>query len=359
MTALCAHNFQSNSVEHCSWYGVRVFSYSPHYVITEPLIASMDCSEELDLARASLSVDASSCCVAAIAPSRSGVLLEAATVNRVDMGFDTAEKSTMQQDECEGKMTGSKIDPTRFRRARMPSSLLTSAVSRAFAGGWPAVGSGILTVGLVVVGPAAASVFPAEFEVSSLATGDGSEGFVLNGVELAGHSAVSLSSAGDVNADGVGDLIIGEPFVGASYVVFGRNTSEVGNFPPTFELQTLEIGDGSAGFVLVGAGTNDSSGRSVSTAGDVNGDGVGDIIVGAAGASSSGSRVGASYVVFGRDTARVGNFPAQLELSNLATGDGSDGFVLNGVETSGESGRSVKAAGDVNGDGVGDLLIGA
>jgi hypothetical protein len=172
-----------------------------------------------------------------------------------------------------------------------------------------------------------------------------------------------------VNGDGIGDLIIGAPQAdpdghseaGESYVVFGRNTAQAGEFRAVFPLAGLPEGDGRAGFVLTGIDANDGSGYSVSAAGDVNGDGIGDVIVGAARADPAIglASAGETYVVFGRDTAQVGRFPAVFPLANLAAGDGSAGFVLTGIDQGDRSGISVSAARDVNGDGVGDLIVGA
>jgi hypothetical protein len=118
-------------------------------------------------------------------------------------------------------------------------------------------------------------------------------------------------------------------------------------------------GDGSEGFVLKGVDASDRSGSSVSTAGDVNGDGIDDVIVGAFAASPGGqSEAGESYLIFGRATA----FPAVFQLRNLfpvAGGDGSAGVVLKGIDASDKSGFSVNGAGDVNGDGIDDVIIGA
>src|SRR5207244_2929368 len=111
-------------------------------------------------------------------------------------------------------------------------------------------------------------------------------------------------------------------------------------FPATFPLSSL---DGSNGFRLDGVASNDYSGGSVS-GGDVNGDGFADLIVGASGAGA-----GATYVVFGKTL----GFGSSLALSSL---DGTNGFRLDGV---GEAGFSVSAAGDVNGDHIPDLIIGA
>src|SRR5688572_3774205 len=113
-----------------------------------------------------------------------------------------------------------------------------------------------------------------------------------------------------------------------------------------FELDSL---DGINGFKISGGSEAEFFGWSVSDAGDVNGDGVDDLIVGAILAHSHS---GGSYVVFGT---RHG-FPAELKLSTL---NGSNGFKLTGEANGDRAGFSVSAAGDVNGDGFGDLIIGA
>src|SRR5919199_6295693 len=95
-------------------------------------------------------------------------------------------------------------------------------------------------------------------------------------------------------------------------------------FGPTFNLSEL---NGSNGFAINGIATNDYSGYSVSSAGDVNGDGIDDLIIGAKYADPNGIRnAGQSYVVFGSKS----GFGAGLNLSEL---NGSNGFAINGIAT--------------------------
>jgi Ca2+-binding RTX toxin-like protein len=156
-----------------------------------------------------------------------------------------------------------------------------------------------------------------------------------------------------VNGDGFSDVIIGAPRAdphgsesGASYVVFGKASG----FGANLNLSAL---NGTNGFRISGVAAGDWSGYSVSSAGDVNGDGFDDLLISAPRADPNGiDSAGANYVVFGKASGFGANF-------NLSTLNGKNGFRLQGEAADDRSGDAVSAAGDLNGDGFDDLLIGA
>jgi hypothetical protein len=161
-----------------------------------------------------------------------------------------------------------------------------------------------------------------------------------------------------VNGDGYDDVIVGAYAVngntGASYVVFGGSGAYLDGLHGVsgFSLSAL---DGTNGVRVIGSASGSKSGGSVASAGDVNGDGYGDFIVGALLADGF---AGASYVVFGGSGAYLDGLHGVSGFS-LSALDGTNGFRLDGTNGFDFSGRSVASAGDVNGDGYGDLVVGA
>ncbi|SDH39337.1 Por secretion system C-terminal sorting domain-containing protein [Dyadobacter soli] len=137
----------------------------------------------------------------------------------------------------------------------------------------------------------------------------------------------AVASAGDVNRDGYADIIIGAPTYvapGAAFVCFGGV-------------------NGPANQVALTGFTNTHFGEAVSSAGDVNGDGYSDVIVGAWGGSFGEASEGLAYVYHGASSGLDAVYEKRLEGNQV---DANFGF-------------SVASAGDVNGDGFSDVVVGA
>jgi hypothetical protein len=152
-------------------------------------------------------------------------------------------------------------------------------------------------------------------------------------------AAPQVHSAGDVNGDSTGDLVIGDPAAnsgkGGAWVVVGSDQSR-----GPVSLDPIAPADG---FAITGD-EGDGFGGSVSSA-DVNNDGKGDVIVGAPNASGGG----AAFVVYGSDP-----LPADVNVDRLSSGQG---FAIRGVDPASLTGTVVVGLGDMNGDGNEEVLV--
>ena len=160
---------------------------------------------------------------------------------------------------------------------------------------------------------------------------DGSVLYTFNG-DAGNFFGNSVSGAGDVNGDGTPDLIVGAP-------------SSFNNGTTAGYARVLSGSDGSVLYNFDGDNIDDRFGDSVSGAGDVNGDGRADLIV--------GTNAGDTIVAIGPDATRTVSLRGSARVLS-----GSDGSVLYNFDGDDSFGFSVSGAGDVNGDGRDDLIVG-
>lgn len=147
------------------------------------------------------------------------------------------------------------------------------------------------------------------------------------GHDASDYFGTSVSSAGDLNGDGIGDFMIGAP------------RADVGPFNDAGKVYFYSGADGSE-TSLNGVGSGSLFGWSIAALGDITGDGFGEVLIGAYASDAGGaSSTGAAFVFSPPNTTPLYSWTGSAANENF--------------------GQSVSAAGDVNGDGIMDILIGA
>jgi hypothetical protein len=208
---------------------------------------------------------------------------------------------------------------------------------------------GIITRPIIVLGLVSALV------AGGIATSDVLETFThdVNGLHIltttTEQGAYSVTSIGDFDADGNENFAIGYPSMltsGVAFIVLGRDSLQ---FDPS------SFSSGSEGVKIVGAHENDMLGAAIEAAGDVNGDGFADCLIGAPGVGTSATAdVGAVYVIFGK----TGPY-TDIHIFKFITG--IHGFAIFGEASNmrlGSSHTSLRGAlGDINGDGIDDFAV--
>ena len=161
----------------------------------------------------------------------------------------------------------------------------------------------------------------------------------LIGLGSANYAGIAVGHAGDVDNDGYDDILVGathndagDTDAGAAYLLLGPVTGDV------------DLAD--ADYIFTGDAVDDYAGVSVASAGDWDGDGYGDIIIGAYEEDTGDTNAGMAYLIEGNGIASGG-------LSSVSWAR------FSGERSDDQAGRSVAAAGDVDGDGQADLLIAA
>ncbi|MEQ9640737.1 MAG: FG-GAP-like repeat-containing protein [Alphaproteobacteria bacterium] len=185
------------------------------------------------------------------------------------------------------------------------------------------------------------SATPTGLDISDFASENGGITIAPGGVDF-DQSSIALID--DVNGDGIDDILVGTPFAdqggtdtGAVYLIFGQEG--LGNVA----LSSID----SIGIRINGAADNERAGLVVNGVSDFNGDGFNDILI--------GTNANKAYIVFGGPALPTSVFP-QINLASLSE---SEGVVLTAPSGVFGIGSAIAAAGDINNDGLADVLAGA
>ncbi len=177
--------------------------------------------------------------------------------------------------------------------------------------------------------------------ISAGATSASTADYWLTGESAAEFSEFGAGGLGDLDGDGLGDVFVGASRDDDGGVDAGKIFIALGSSLPTISGGTL----GSADITLVGENAGDGAG-SAGGVGDLDGDGLQDLVISASGSDRGGSNAGALYIVY---AASIGSSPFDLS--------GADGVVVG--ESAGDATSSFTALPDTDGDGYPDLLVGS
>lgn len=159
----------------------------------------------------------------------------------------------------------------------------------------------------------------------------------------------AIAPAGDFNGDGFDDVMAGMPGPGGDMAYAGRAYVVHGKADGTpVAVADIEAGMG-GGVVLIGEQDFGYAGWALSPASDVNGDGIDDVVVSDPLSHDVGEYAGRAHVVFGTSETEP------IALSDVASGSG--GFVIDGDGPNQGTGYTLAGVGDVNGDDLGDVAV--
>jgi len=164
----------------------------------------------------------------------------------------------------------------------------------------------------------------------------------IAGEDSGDNAGRRVAYGGDINGDGVEDLLVSAPLADAVPNTITENGKVYAIFGPV----TADANLSDADLIMTGVNDSDYAGYGLSSAGDTNGDGYDDLLVGAYHADSGGSSSGTAYLVMGPASAGAMDLD---EATSTFLGDAPNDYL----------GFSVSGGGDTNGDGYDDLLVGA